>query len=300
MGTRIINWKIIGLNAYDKKVVVRDLISLHRCFICTIQETKIAATYSWFVRQLWYDSDLGFEVLPYQGSAGNSGGLLTIWDNSYLEMLDKRMGVNSISCLFRYRNNVFKFIPTNAYSPCDFNLRETFRADVAEIRNWLNEPRCFVGDLNSVRSDAERNKKEMIDLTLHGGAFTWRNKHDDPLLCRLDRFLVCTAFDAKFSNATQTTLVRTISDHNALLLETKLHNLKFFIKSWSRLTFGNVRKEEEDLVEKIKTLNIAEESAALNPSQIEERASLMLKLNSVKVTRARMAYKRAKVKGFKE
>lgn len=38
-------------------------------------------------------------------------------------------------------------------------------------------------------------------------------------MCRLGRFLVCTSFDAKFNNATQTILVRTISDHNVLLLE---------------------------------------------------------------------------------
>lgn len=63
------------------------------------------------------------------------------------------------------------------------------------------------------------SEQELINLSLHAGSFTWSNKQEDPLLCRLDKFLVCSAFDAGFSNATQTALVRTISDHNALLLD---------------------------------------------------------------------------------
>lgn len=93
-----------------------------------------------------------------------------------------------------------------------------------------------MGDVNSVRSDAERNKpegdtrnmnflnnfisdQEMIDLPLNGSSFTWSNKHDDPFLCILDRCLVCTSFDVKFRDASQTALVRSISDHNSLFLD---------------------------------------------------------------------------------
>ncbi|XP_026459582.1 uncharacterized protein LOC113360270 [Papaver somniferum] len=241
-------------------------------------------------------------------------------------------------------------------------MRELFWNDLKEIRAGSNEAWCFVGDVNSVRCDAERNKpggdlrnvnflnnfvseQEMIDLPLHGGSYTWSNKLEDPLLCRLDRVLVCTLFDSRFSNATQTVLVRTISDHNALILDLtscirnnssfkiethwmehpyfvklvevwwntldytgapgfvlfrKLQNLKYFIKNWSKITFGNVKKTEEELTKKIKVLNIVEESAVLSTSQREERAVLLKKLNDVKITRARMAYQRAKVKSFKD
>lgn len=47
----------------------------------------------------------------------------------------------------------------------------------------------------------------------------------------------------------------------------KLQNLKYFIKTWSKETFGSVKKKEEDLTEKINSLNIAEESSALSTSQ---------------------------------
>ncbi|XP_026420609.1 uncharacterized protein LOC113316672 [Papaver somniferum] len=267
------------------------------------------------------------EILPSQGSVGNNGGLITIWDNTTLELLDKRTGLNSITCLFHFRINGFKFLLTNAYSPCDHDRREIFWSDLADVRAWSSESWCFVGDVNAVRSDAERNTPggDVInmkllndfvsdnELPLHGGAYTWRNKQNDPLLCRLDRCLVCTAFDAKFNNATQTAFVRTISDHHAILLDLsptiknhiryvlfrKLQNLKKFIKNWSRSTFGNVRNEEEELKKKISVLNLAEESMVLSPAQLGERADLLNSLRNVKCTRSRMAFQRRRSKASK-
>lgn len=58
MGTKIINWNIRGLNAYDKQIAVKDLITVHTCLACTIQETKIISLSYYFVRLLWFDDDL--------------------------------------------------------------------------------------------------------------------------------------------------------------------------------------------------------------------------------------------------
>ncbi|XP_026459803.1 uncharacterized protein LOC113360510 [Papaver somniferum] len=284
-----------------------------------------------FVGQLWYDADFGMEISPSQGFVGNGGVLVTVWDNSQLELLDKRLGINSITCLFRFRSDGFKFVMTNAYSPCNHNMRELFWNNLNEIRDWSSEAWCFVGDVNAVRSDGERSKPDgdvrnmkflndfisdqaLIDLTLHGRAYTWSNKQNDPLLCRLDRCLLCTAFDSKFRSATQTALVRTISYHNALIIDLSpsirtqscfrienhwLEHPDFvkMVENWS--TFGNVRKEEEELRKKIGVLNIIEETSALSTAQLEERTTLLNSLNTVKLTRARMAYQRAKIKGFK-
>ncbi|XP_026451845.1 uncharacterized protein LOC113352215 [Papaver somniferum] len=260
------------------------------------------------------------------GSAGNSGGLITMWDATVLELLDKRVGLNSISCLFKYRSNGFKFIPTNAYSPCDDNLREDFWSDLAEIRNWSLEPWCFVGELNSVRSDAERNKscgdarnigylnefifeQEMIDFPLNGSSYTWRNKQDDPLLCRLDSYRLVLRPIIVLKWLKHPDFVKSVEQWwkdlvfvgmPGYILFCELQNLKYFIKNWSKEVFGNVKKEENDLTEKIKSLNLLEESVALSSIQLEERANVLVKLNNVKVNRARSAFQRAKVKGFKE
>lgn len=104
------------------------------------------------------------------------------------------------------------------------------------MRQWKDATWCIVGDMNAVRSNLERNMSdgdernmqfindfisdlELVDLPLNGRAFTWSDKHRSPLLYRLDRCLFDHAFDVNFSRATQTALVRTRSDHNALLIK---------------------------------------------------------------------------------
>lgn len=126
MGTKFLNWNLWRLNAYDKQIAVRELIALHRSAIFTIQETKMLNMSPLFVRQLWFDSDFGWDFIPSQGSNGNSGSLLTIWDTAFFELLDTKKGNNSISLLLRCKTSGFSFVITNVYSPCDYNLKEEF------------------------------------------------------------------------------------------------------------------------------------------------------------------------------
>lgn len=91
-------------------------------------------------------------------------------------------------------------------------------------------------------------EQELIDLPLNGGSYTWSNKHEDLLLCRLDRCHACISFDANFSNATQTALVRTISDHNALLLE-----LTSSVRSNSRFKIENHWLKHPDFIKLVET-----------------------------------------------
>ncbi|MCL7022816.1 hypothetical protein MKW94_010527, partial [Papaver nudicaule] len=42
------------------------------------------------------------------------GGQLTIWDSSKLDMIDERIGFNSISIVFKFKDSGFSFIHTNA------------------------------------------------------------------------------------------------------------------------------------------------------------------------------------------
>ncbi|XP_026383262.1 uncharacterized protein LOC113278713 [Papaver somniferum] len=107
---------------------------------------------------------------------------------------------------------------------------------MADIRNWTNEAWCIMGVLNAVRSKNERNRErrdprnrrllndfiaemELVNYPLNGGDYTWNDKQDNPLLCRLDRTLVCTSFDTAYRSAIQTALVRAISDHSPIMLD---------------------------------------------------------------------------------
>jgi hypothetical protein len=54
---------------------------------------------------------------------------------------------------------------------------------------------------------------------MHGGKYTWSNKHASPTLEKLDRILMSPDWEDLFSLVTVRKLVRELSDHNALLLD---------------------------------------------------------------------------------
>ncbi|XP_026416920.1 uncharacterized protein LOC113312385 [Papaver somniferum] len=223
---------------------LKNLIFNQKCIVCMIQETKMKKMNKWLVKQLWYDADFDWDYLPSVGSSGNSGGMLTIWDSSKLV------------------NNV-KWVVCNLYSPCDYNERTVFWEDLEEVRHWWGGPICFAGDWNAVRCDAERNRgeadsrnsnflnnfiynHELVDLPLVGGSFTWSDMHTDPLLCRLDRFLLSVDLDNMFNEAIQIALTRVISDHKPIRLVTKPN-----IQSKSYFKFENSWLSHKDFVKKV-------------------------------------------------
>ncbi|XP_039003298.1 uncharacterized protein LOC120130004 [Hibiscus syriacus] len=64
----------------------------------------------------------------------------------------------------------------------------------------------------------------LMDLSLVGGSFNWGNNREDPTFVRLDRFLVSDDFLGLFPDVVQLLLPKSISDHNAMALESSKLN----------------------------------------------------------------------------
>lgn len=75
----------------------------------------------------------------------------------------------------------------------------------------------------------------------------------------------------------------------------KLQNLKFFLKQRSKDTFGDLKKKEDNIAANINKLNLQEENGALSEVEFLERAGEEIKLNEIKVNRAKQSYQRDKV-----
>jgi hypothetical protein len=56
-------------------------------------------------------------------------------------------------------------------------------------------------------------------IFMHGGKYTWSNKHATPTLEKLDRILMSPDWEDLFPLVSVRKLVRNLSDHNALLLD---------------------------------------------------------------------------------
>ncbi|KAG9448166.1 hypothetical protein H6P81_014294 [Aristolochia fimbriata] len=80
----------------------------------------------------------------------------------------------------------------------------------------------------------------LIEPTLSGAEFTWTNGRNQPIMAKLDRFLVNQEWIDIYGNTSGRILPRTTSDHSPILLETDPEN-------WGPKPF---RFEEEWLLEK--------------------------------------------------
>ncbi|XP_026396502.1 uncharacterized protein LOC113291150 [Papaver somniferum] len=205
-----------------------------------------------------------------------------------------------------------------------------------EVKRWWNGPLCIAGDMNAVRTNKERNRKDG-DGDGDSRNYAFLNNFV------LNEELIVQPLIA-FPNALKIALIRTISDHNPILVITepsisskpyfklekswvehkdfvknvkiwwrpisfqgsssyvffkKLQNLKHMTKTWRIQEFGSVRRENIIVTERIHDLNIMEESDALSLNHLDERLQCKLKLKYIEALEARKWQLRAKQNGFR-
>ncbi|KAK3199815.1 hypothetical protein Dsin_023230 [Dipteronia sinensis] len=91
------------------------------------------------------------------------------------------------------------------------------------------------GDFNVVLNEAERSRvcynrssirsfkdflsnAMVVDMPLQSLSFTWTNSREDAVWSRIDRFLISPSLLICFPNLKQWGLLRSISDHNPIVL----------------------------------------------------------------------------------
>ena len=75
----ILNWNVRGINSNDRWDDIRLKINESSCCIMTFQETKREQFDLAYIRNL---CPKRFNQYSFMPSAGNSGGLITIWNDN--------------------------------------------------------------------------------------------------------------------------------------------------------------------------------------------------------------------------
>ncbi|KAL6348556.1 hypothetical protein AAG906_016066 [Vitis piasezkii] len=169
-------------------------------------------------------------------SRGAAGGIVVIWDNRMLELVDMQKGLFSISCTFKSCEEGFTWTFTGVYGPTLRRKRESFWEELGAIKGLWNGPWCVAGDFNAILRPEESSRGgslnstmrrfaevieelELKELPMVGGPFTWSGGTDNQSFSRLDRFLVNEEWDSHFGDARQFRLPRPVSDHFPILMD---------------------------------------------------------------------------------
>jgi hypothetical protein len=117
---------------------------------------------------------------------------------------------------------------------CD---KEEFLAELGNVSSNQSLSLLIGGDFNLLRFSFEKNKPmchnkwsdifnsiintyALREIHMSGGQYTWSNNHADHTLEKLDRFLMSSSWEDIFPLTIVHKLVRDLSDHNPLILDT--------------------------------------------------------------------------------
>ena len=233
MNIKLLSWNVRGVNESRKRKVIKSVVRKQKVDLFCIQETKIQLMSESVVRSLGSGRFLEWKAL---NACGSAGGMLICWDKRVLELLEWEVGQFSLSCRFKTLENGVIWAFTGVYGPFTRLEREGLWEKVGAIRGIWEGPWCLGGDFNITLAQGERNRQGritsamrrfaevvddlgLVDIQLHGGAFTWTGGLNNMSRACLDRFLVSPCWLDQFSRVCQRRLPRPISDHFPVLLE---------------------------------------------------------------------------------
>ncbi|KAK2352376.1 DNA-(apurinic or apyrimidinic site) endonuclease [Trifolium repens] len=237
---RIISWNIRGLGGLAKRKEVRRLVGEKNPVIVCLQETTLTVCDDFLCASLWGNSPHAFSFRP---SVGASGGLLTIWDTTEVEVWSSVSRDHVLWCHGQFLSSGEEFYVANVYGPCDAGAKQgLWDSLAARIQSIAGNRVCVCGDFNAARFSDERRSSSagsrpmdhisfnrfiedtfLVDLPLSGRKFTWY-KGDGITMSRLDRFLLSEEWCLTWANCTQTAQLRGISDHCPLILSSNEEN----------------------------------------------------------------------------
>lgn len=231
MSFKGLSWNMGGAGDKLKVRWLRRVIRKQKPWVVALQETKLRAVNRELIRQLWGNRQCSWVHLPSEGA---SGGFLTIWDESKVELVDHLEGSFSLSTLFRNVSDNVSWAMSNIYGPVDSHLKQDFWLELSSLGGiWSDMCWCVCGDYNATKSREDRNTGklnrneakefcnwidsfELQEFELLEGLYTHKNTRGS--MSRLDRFFITSQFADLFANLTERAGPYYKSDHRVVLL----------------------------------------------------------------------------------
>ncbi|KAG2632796.1 hypothetical protein PVAP13_2NG128603, partial [Panicum virgatum] len=155
--------------------------------------------------------------------SGRSGGILLGVDLSVFVVESTQVGDFFVKFIVKNKCDGFRWVLMAVYGAAQPEHKDSFLAEFA-ISILLEVPRKKNNDIFDSRwpllFNACIETLNLRELALSGRRFTWASSAEVPTYEKLDRILVSTDWEQKFSISTVEALTRELSDHTPLLLDT--------------------------------------------------------------------------------
>ncbi|XP_010670101.2 uncharacterized protein LOC104887202 [Beta vulgaris subsp. vulgaris] len=231
----VLSWNIRGLGASIKRSSLRKLIHTHDPDLTLIQESKLKSINPKTIKSLWKDDSFEWFSCPSQGS---SGGLISIWKNSFFSFVSVNCDKNWIAISGVIPSLNLHCCIINLYNPCCPEARSLVWDDLSQLFFSLQLPCLIVGDFNDILDSSERGSNmihtnssnafklfvqvlQLIEIPTSNGHFTWYRGQSKS---KLYRVFVTHHWLSALPSLRTTLLQRSLSDHCPLLIQSKQRN----------------------------------------------------------------------------
>ena len=160
----LLSWNARGLNARVKRSSIRSLINLHSPLFVFIQETKIEVFSPQIIKSMWKYSHVSWAFSP---SSGNSGGLLSLWNEDSFAVESSIIEKHWIAILGEIRSTHFKCSIVNVYNPCSVSDRAEVWKSLCNFQLSSKLPCLLVGDFNEVLDISDRGSQHISNNGSH-------------------------------------------------------------------------------------------------------------------------------------
>jgi len=174
---KIVSYNVRGLGGGEKRVEVQRLVQEKCPFVLCIQESKLSYVDDFMVQSIWGDAPYGFS---YQPSVGASGGLITVWNSSRIDVWSTSSFAHTLVIYGRVILTGEDIIIINVYAPCDYAGKpELWTRLTSFVVSKTDSCVCLCGDFNSTRSMEERRGRGTVFRQVEADEF---NKFIDDTL----------------------------------------------------------------------------------------------------------------------
>lgn len=231
----LLSWNCRGLGARIKRNAVRKLIQKNDPHLIFIQESKLESISPKVMKSICDVNDMNSAISP---SNGPSGGLISIWKNSFFMVEESRCECNWIILTGSILSINMKCRFINLYNPCDVQRRTEVWRELIQICESSPLPCLFIGDFNEVLEASERGSQHiltnsstefkdflqvlhLIEIPSSNSKFTWFRGQSKS---KLDRVFVQAQWISAYPLIRVSHLQRGLSDHCPILVQSKEKN----------------------------------------------------------------------------
>ncbi|GJQ89092.1 RNA-directed DNA polymerase, eukaryota [Tanacetum coccineum] len=196
-----------------------------------IKETKLDVLSDMAVKTLWGNHRFEFII---SDAAGNSGGILCVWDPSFFRKEQHIISDNFVALYGTWIPKKANLLVISVYAPQPLTCKRVLWDYISTLINRWDGHCLVMGDFNEVRFPGDRmgtvfnvqganefncfiSNSGLTEVQLEGYSFTWSHPSAKKM-SKLDRFFVTDGLLSLFPHISAVCLDRNLSDHRPILL----------------------------------------------------------------------------------